>query len=155
MLFVGKTILSLLNCLGSLVKSQLAICVTVYLWIQLCSIDLCVHAKLLQLFLNLCDPMDCSPPSFSVHGILQTRILEWVPFPSPGDLPDPGMEPMCLMSPGFFTTSATWEAPPLIWMFVLCQHHNLLFFGCTMQHVGSSSLIRDQTCASCNGSSES
>ena len=93
MLFVGKTILSLLNCLGSLVKSQLAICVTVYLWIQLCSIDLCVHAKLLQLFLNLCDPMDCSPPSFSVHGILQTRILEWVPFPSPGDLSDPGIEP--------------------------------------------------------------
>ena len=26
----------------------------------------------------LCDPMDCSPPGSSVHGILQTRILEWV-----------------------------------------------------------------------------
>ena len=26
----------------------------------------------------LCDPMDCSPPGFSVHGILQVRILEWV-----------------------------------------------------------------------------
>ena len=35
------------------------------------------------------------------------------PFPSPGDLPDPGTEPESLMSPalagGFFTTSATWE----------------------------------------------
>ena len=31
---------------------------------------------------NLCDPMDCSPPGFSVHGIFQARILEWdaVPF---------------------------------------------------------------------------
>ena len=26
---------------------------------------------------TLCDPMDCSPPGFSVHGILQARILEW------------------------------------------------------------------------------
>ena len=37
-----------------------------------------------------------------------------MPFPPPGDLPDPGTEPMSLMSPalagGFFTTSATWEA---------------------------------------------
>ena len=29
-----------------------------------------------------CDPMDCSPPGSSVHGILQTRILEWVAMPS-------------------------------------------------------------------------
>ena len=28
--------------------------------------------------LTLCDPMDCSPPGSSVHGILQARILEWV-----------------------------------------------------------------------------
>jgi len=31
-----------------------------------------------QLCLTLCDPMDCSPPGFSVHGILQARTLEWV-----------------------------------------------------------------------------
>ena len=59
--------------------------------------------------------MDCSPPGFSVHGIFQARILEWVPRPPPGDFPDPGMEPASLMSPvlagGIFTTSATWEAP--------------------------------------------
>ena len=42
---------------------------------------------------TLCDPMDCSPPGSSVHGILQTRILEWVAFSSPGDLPNPGIEP--------------------------------------------------------------
>ena len=42
---------------------------------------------------TLCDPVDCSPPDSSVHGILQARILEWVAVPSPGDLPDPGIEP--------------------------------------------------------------
>ena len=31
-----------------------------------------------QLCLTLCDPMNCSPPGSSVHGILQARILEWV-----------------------------------------------------------------------------
>ena len=41
---------------------------------------------------TLCDLMDCSLPGSSVHGILQARILEWVTFPSPGDLPDPGFE---------------------------------------------------------------
>jgi len=38
-----------------------------------------------------------------------------LPFPSQGDLPDPGIEPTSLTSPalagGFFTTRATWEAP--------------------------------------------
>ena len=37
--------------------------------------------------------MDCSPPGFSVHGILRARILERVAIPSSGDLPDPGIEP--------------------------------------------------------------
>ena len=32
--------------------------------------------------LTLCDPMDCSPPCSSVHGILQARILEWVAIPT-------------------------------------------------------------------------
>ena len=39
-------------------------------------------AKLLQSYLYLCDPMDCSLPGFSVHGILQARILKWVAMPS-------------------------------------------------------------------------
>ena len=32
--------------------------------------------------LTLCDPMDCSPPCFSVPGILQAKILEWAAVPS-------------------------------------------------------------------------
>ena len=74
----------------------------------------CIHAESHQLSLTLCDPMDCSPPGSSVHGILQARILKWMPCPPPWDLPNLGTEPMCLMSPGltggFFTTSATWAA---------------------------------------------
>ena len=41
-----------------------------------------VYAQSLHLCLTLWDPMDCSPPGFSVHGILQARILEWVAMPS-------------------------------------------------------------------------
>ena len=44
----------------------------------------------------LCDPMDYSPLSFSVHGISQARILEGLPFPSPEDLPNSGTEPESL-----------------------------------------------------------
>ena len=47
-----------------------------------------VHAQLCP---TLCDPMDCSPPGSSVHGIFQARILEWVPIAYSGDLPDPGI----------------------------------------------------------------
>ena len=38
--------------------------------------------------LTLCDPMDCSPPDSSVHGIVQARILECVAIPFQRNLPD-------------------------------------------------------------------
>ena len=72
---------------------------------------LCKHAKSFQWCLTLCKPMDCSPPSFSVHGILQVRIPSRSPCPPPGDLPNPGIKPTYLTSlalaGGFFTTNAT------------------------------------------------
>ena len=36
------------------------------------------ESEVAQSCLTLCDPVDCSPPGSSVHGILQARILEWV-----------------------------------------------------------------------------
>ena len=36
------------------------------------------ESEVAQSCLTLCDPMDCSPPGFSVHGIFQARVLEWV-----------------------------------------------------------------------------
>ena len=41
-----------------------------------------MSAKLLQLWPTLCNAMDCRPPGFSILGILQARILEWVAMPS-------------------------------------------------------------------------
>ena len=55
------------------------------------------------------NPMECSLPGSSAHGILQAKILEWVAVSSSGDLPDPGIKLTSLMSPalagGFFTTA--------------------------------------------------
>ena len=72
---------------------------------------------------TLCDPLDCSPPGSSVHGILQARILEQIAVSPPGDLPDPGIEPMSPVSPAsagrFFTTT-----PPemqMAWKQNLCS----------------------------------
>ena len=53
-------------------------------------------AKSLQSCPTLCDPVDCSLPDSSVHGILQARIPEWVAIPFSRDLPDPGIEPRSL-----------------------------------------------------------
>ena len=67
---------------------------------------MCVHG---QSCLTLCNSMDCSPPGFSVHELFQARILEWLSFPSPGNLPDPGIKATSRVSPalasGFFTTA--------------------------------------------------
>ena len=43
-----------------------------------------------QLCPTLCEPMDCSPPSSSVHGIFHARILEWVAIPYPRGSSQPG-----------------------------------------------------------------
>ena len=51
------------------------------------------ESEVAQSGLTLCDPMDCSLSGSSVHGIFQARVLEWIAFPSPGDLPNPGIKP--------------------------------------------------------------
>ena len=59
----------------------------------------CVCAKSLQSCLTLCDLMDCNPPGSSVHGFSRQKYWSGFPCPPPGDLPDPGIKPMSLMSP--------------------------------------------------------
>ena len=57
----------------------------------------CVHGcSVAQLCLTLFDPVDCSPPGSSVHGISQARYWSGLPFPRVGDLPEPRIK---LMSP--------------------------------------------------------
>ena len=59
----------------------------------------------------LSNAMACNPPGLSVHGLLQTRILEWVAMPSSRGFswPRDGTQVFCLAG-GSFTTSTTWEA---------------------------------------------
>ena len=77
--------------------------------------------------------MDCSPLGSSVHGILQARILEWLLLPTPGDLPEPGLKPMSLVSPAlageFFSTSATWKAPHPFFLY------SILYFFLTFLNI--------------------
>ena len=77
---------------------------------------------------QLCNPMDCGPPGSTVHGLFQARILEWAACPSPGALPDPGIQPTPPALAGRFLTttgilpSATWEAHRL----TSGQEHSIL-----------------------------
>ena len=73
-----------------------------------CIFSVCMLSPL-QSCLTLWDPMDCSSPGSSVHGILQARILERLPCPSPEDLPDPGIEPASLMSPALASSHLKWN----------------------------------------------
>ena len=73
-------------------------------------------AKSLQLCPTLCDPGDYSLPGFSVHGIFQARILEWmaISFSRGSSQPRDQTRVLCLfaLAGGFFTTSATCEPLP-------------------------------------------
>ena len=53
---------------------------------------------------TLCDPMDCSPPGSSVHW-------SGLPFPSPGNLLDPGIEPTSPVSSALLADSLPTELP--------------------------------------------
>ena len=63
----------------------------------------CVYAKSLQLWLILHDPMDCRLPGFSVHGIQLVRILKWVTMPFSSRIsPDSGINVLISYSKLFF-----------------------------------------------------
>ena len=60
---------------------------------------------------HLCDPVDHSPPSSSVHEFSRQEYWSVLPFPSPGDLPNPGIESASPALAGrFLTIWATWDA---------------------------------------------
>ena len=66
----------------------------------------CCRYLVAKSWLTLCDPRDCSLPGYSVYGISQARILEWVAISfSQGDLPHPGIKSESPALAGrFFTT---------------------------------------------------
>ena len=79
---------------------------------------------------TLCDSMDCSPPGFSVHGILQARILEWVAMPSSRESswPKDRTEVSCIAG-GFFTNWAIREALYIIKRMPLSKCSDMMKLG--------------------------
>ena len=69
---------------------------------------------------TLCDPVDCSLPGSSIHGILQARILEWVAISFSRDLPNSRIEPG---SPALQADALPYEPPwdecncVVVWVF--------------------------------------
>ena len=70
-----------------------------------------------------CDTMDYSFPGPSIHGISQARILEWLPLPSLGDLPDPGIEPATPALAGGFFTAEPPGRPTCMYMYRYTYTH--------------------------------
>ena len=78
--------------------------------------------KLAQLCPTICNPMNYSPPGFSVHGILQARILEWVVLPfSRGSSPPKDRNWVSCIASRFFIIWAIWEARYILYC------HKLIF----------------------------
>ena len=77
----------------------------------------CVCAKPLQSCPTLCAPWTVACQAPLSMGCSRQEYRSGLPCPPPGDLSDPGIESVSLISPAlagrFFTTSATWEAPSL------------------------------------------
>ena len=73
---------------------------------------------IIVLFSILCDPMDCSPPGSSVHGMIRAGTLEWVAMPSFRESPQP-RDPIHVSRsscPGrqMLDHRATWKAPVMV-----------------------------------------
>ena len=60
------------------------------------SLGVCAKSLHSVQLLVTCDHTGLNPPTSSVHGMLQARILGGLPFPPPGNLPDPGSNPFLL-----------------------------------------------------------
>ena len=96
---------------------------------------------------TLCDPMDCSPPGSSVHGILQARILEWIAMPSSrvSSWPRDQTHVSCIAS-RFLTIWVTREAQPshtrYYLRYILCIiKHNECFMAVISIHAQKSSFV--------------
>ena len=97
------------------------VCVCVYTHIYILHAYMCIYTC------TLCDPVGCSPPGSSVHGISQARILHRWLLRFPGDLPDPGTElESPAMAGGFFTTEPPGRPTDILAVVV---NSNGLLFG--------------------------
>ena len=75
-----------------------SVCMCVHVWTHTRA-PMCTHTELLTCVQLFATPMDYSMPGSSVHGIFWQEYWSGLPFPTPGDLPNPGVEPESLTSP--------------------------------------------------------
>ena len=80
--------------------------------------------------LTLCDPMDCSPPGSSVHGILQAGILEWVAIPLSRVSSRPrDRTHVSYLAGRFFTTKPPGRHPTMLYLKVFFFFFHLCIFN--------------------------
>ena len=83
-------------------------------WLLFQFLNICACVCVLSCVQLFVTPMHSTNQEFSMEFSRQ-EYWSGLPFPTPGDLPDPGMEPESPASPAlagsFFTASTTWEAP--------------------------------------------
>ena len=84
----------------------------VFIWMSVFGV--CGVCSVAQSCLTLCDPLGCSLPDSSVHGISRKEYWSGLPFPPPGYLPNPGTQPMSPASPALQADSlplSHWGSP--------------------------------------------
>ena len=111
------------------------------------------YALLLQSCLTLCNPMGCSPPDFSVHEILQARILEWVaiPFSRGSSQPRDQTQVSCiagrLLESEFSLTFTEWQA---LWYTIRMWYKNelipVLFSEGDIQQINTNKITVCSVC---------
>ena len=83
-------------------------CAHTCVYMSMCILSYFIHVRFFGTLWTI------APQAPLSMGFSRQKYWSGLPCPSPGDLPDPGIEPMSLLSPalagGFFTTNATWEA---------------------------------------------
>ena len=88
-------------------KSIIWMCCAIFLYYSYT----CMRAKSLQLCMSLCDPMDRSPAGSSIMGFSKQKYWNRLLCPIPGDLSDPGIEPVSLTSSWIFRCSLPLVSP--------------------------------------------
>ena len=93
----------------------LHVATTLLKYLLLVTVSVCRTVLVAQSCLTLCDPMDCSLPGFSVHGILQAGILEWTAIPFSRGTSQPRDQTLVSCLAGrFFTVWATGKRSPIL-----------------------------------------
>ena len=91
-------------------------------------VSICMPCSVSQSCPTLCDPMDCSLPGSSVHGVSKARILEWIAISSSRGSSHPGIKPRSSEWAGsFFTTKLPGKPIYLYSLYIL----NPILDGCT------------------------